>query len=217
MFTDIKVSNAKDNILLNAGSRLATIPVQGAQHTHEYTQTITVPATCTEAGEATYTCTCGDHYTQVIDATGHTAGEWTVQTPPTCVLAGEETSTCVACGQDMRQIIPATGVHIYGDWVLHTAATCKAAGEERCTCLYCPNMRYRPVDALEHVYGKLGGGSTVHCVRWFAGKTCTCGHRVTQTLPATGSTPTCPGRKALQPPAPPLGRKPARARIVHIL
>ena len=40
-------------------------------HTHDYTATITIPATCTEPGEATYTCSCGDTYTEEIPALGH--------------------------------------------------------------------------------------------------------------------------------------------------
>lgn len=39
-------------------------------HTHSYTKTSTT-ASCTSRGEATYTCTCGDTYTEVEEATGH--------------------------------------------------------------------------------------------------------------------------------------------------
>ncbi len=44
---------------------------QPEDHTHDYTATITTPATCTEPGEATYTCDCGDAYTETIPALGH--------------------------------------------------------------------------------------------------------------------------------------------------
>lgn len=40
-------------------------------HKHNYTETITKEATCTEVGEKTYTCGCGDSYTEEISATGH--------------------------------------------------------------------------------------------------------------------------------------------------
>lgn len=39
-------------------------------HEHSYTMTET-PATCLEAGVKTYTCECGDSYTEAIPATGH--------------------------------------------------------------------------------------------------------------------------------------------------
>lgn len=49
------------------------IPVTGTieQHTHSYTSSVTTQPTCTQAGVLTYTCTCGDTYTEVIPATGH--------------------------------------------------------------------------------------------------------------------------------------------------
>lgn len=40
-------------------------------HEHSYAEAITKTATCTEAGVKTYTCTCGDTYTEEIAATGH--------------------------------------------------------------------------------------------------------------------------------------------------
>ena len=40
-----------------------------APHVHEYTSTTT--ATCTEAGTTTYTCECGDSYTEEVDKLGH--------------------------------------------------------------------------------------------------------------------------------------------------
>ena len=43
----------------------------GDEHTHSYTSTVTTAATCTTAGARTYTCSCGDSYTEAIPATGH--------------------------------------------------------------------------------------------------------------------------------------------------
>ena len=39
-------------------------------HEHQYTATVTTKPTCTTDGETTYTCTCGDTYTEPIPATG---------------------------------------------------------------------------------------------------------------------------------------------------
>lgn len=41
------------------------------EHQHSYTASITKTATCTEPGAKTYTCSCGDTYTETISATGH--------------------------------------------------------------------------------------------------------------------------------------------------
>lgn len=45
------------------------------QHEHQYEETITKKPTCTEGGEKTYTCECGDSYTEPISAKGHSYGE----------------------------------------------------------------------------------------------------------------------------------------------
>lgn len=42
-----------------------------ALHVHTYTGTITTAPTCTTNGVRTYTCTCGDFYTEEIAALGH--------------------------------------------------------------------------------------------------------------------------------------------------
>ena len=56
---------------------------------------ITTAATCTAAGEKTYTCSnCGRTKTEQIDALNHDWGEWAVTTPATTSAAGEETRTC---------------------------------------------------------------------------------------------------------------------------
>lgn len=40
-------------------------------HKHNYVETITKEPTCTETGEKTYTCDCGDSYAETIPAIGH--------------------------------------------------------------------------------------------------------------------------------------------------
>ena len=43
---------------------------------HVYVEEVTTPAGCETVGEMTYTCQCGDSYTEEIPATGHAYGEW---------------------------------------------------------------------------------------------------------------------------------------------
>ncbi|MDE6568686.1 MAG: leucine-rich repeat protein [Lachnospiraceae bacterium] len=52
-------------------------------HEHNYTETITKEATCTEDGEKTLVCSCGDSKTETIKATGHKYEE----------------NTCTECGE----------------------------------------------------------------------------------------------------------------------
>lgn len=45
-------------------------------HEHSYTPTIDEKHTCTEDGQITYSCSCGDSYVEIIEAQGHS---WTVE------------------------------------------------------------------------------------------------------------------------------------------
>ena len=74
----IQLNSTEDFVLENKAS--STIYVNGVSivyakkgvHVHEFTETITTPATCTEAGVKTFACECGQGtYTEVIEALGH--------------------------------------------------------------------------------------------------------------------------------------------------
>ena len=102
-------------------------------HIHNYTETVTKEPTCTESGEKTYTCDCGDSYTETLPAKGHhyengectECGEKdpnhvhsyseTIIKEPTCTEAGEKTYAC-DCGYSYTETIPATG-HNYVDGI----------------------------------------------------------------------------------------------------
>ena len=58
------------------------INVDANKHTHNYVESITKAATCTDTGVKTLTCDCGDTYTETIPATGH----------------NYENGTCTECG-----------------------------------------------------------------------------------------------------------------------
>jgi hypothetical protein len=63
---------------------------------HSYTSEITTPATHTENGVITYTCSCGDSYTEAIEILEKHNYE-SVVTVPTCTEQGYTTYTC-ECG-----------------------------------------------------------------------------------------------------------------------
>lgn len=78
------------------------------QHTHTFGEwTVTIPPTCTEAGEETAICTeCGDTTTRTVKATGHAYGEWEITKEPTLTEEGERQSVCSACGDVKTESIP---------------------------------------------------------------------------------------------------------------
>lgn len=69
-----------------------------ANHVHNYVSSVTKEATCTENGELTYTCECGDTYTDEVQAKGHTPGVLAA-VEPTCSTEGKtEGYGCTTCG-----------------------------------------------------------------------------------------------------------------------
>lgn len=51
-----------------------TVPeetIEATEHTHAYEKVITVQASCTKEGTATFTCACGDSFTEKVAALGH--------------------------------------------------------------------------------------------------------------------------------------------------
>ena len=64
---------------------------------HVYTPTVTKTATCAQTGVRTFTCFCGDSYTEVIPVVAHTPGQWiTVQTATT-QEEGRMEQRCTVC------------------------------------------------------------------------------------------------------------------------
>lgn len=81
---------------LNAGAK---ITAYYTEHSHSYTATVTKDATCTTAGETTYTCSCGEgSYTDttIPAALGHNYKEEII--PPTVSSHGYTRYTCTRCG-----------------------------------------------------------------------------------------------------------------------
>ena len=97
---------------------------------------VTKEATCTEAGEMTYTCTvCGETKTEAIGAKGHTPEE-IAAVAPTCTTEGSTAgSKCSVCGEILvaPETIPALG-HSFGEWSVTKAPTATEAGTLTRTC-----------------------------------------------------------------------------------
>lgn len=83
-------------------------------HTHSYTSAITKKATCTDKGIKTYSCSCGDSYTEDIDALGH--DYHSVTTQANCTEDGIITYTCSRCNDSYTEDIVALG-HDYVDGI----------------------------------------------------------------------------------------------------
>ncbi|MBE6573930.1 MAG: hypothetical protein E7652_06010 [Ruminococcaceae bacterium] len=76
-------------------------------HEHSYTA-VTTEASCTEDGVTVYTCTCGDSYSEMIPAKGHSLGDWSVYKEATSEEVGEQRRYCCACDYFESREIPKT-------------------------------------------------------------------------------------------------------------
>ncbi|MBQ8762714.1 MAG: leucine-rich repeat domain-containing protein, partial [Clostridia bacterium] len=113
----------------------------GNEHTHSYASEITTPATCTENGVMTYTCTeCGDVYTESIPALGHNAGEWEIVTNSSCTAVGEKVKKCTVCGEILESEEIAMTEHIAGEWEITSNANCIENGEKVKKCINCAEI-----------------------------------------------------------------------------
>ncbi len=149
---------------------------------HTYSTAVT-PATCTEKGYTTYTCYCGETYTDnIVDALGHAMGEWKVTHSATCTEDGSKVGFCDRCGHSVTETIPKTG-HAYVGVV--TPATCTEEGYTTYTCHCGDSYESNKTAPFGHTMGDwvetlaptctAEGLRTSTCVR--------CNHSETETLP----------------------------------
>lgn len=66
------------------------------EHVHDYIEEVQ-EATCEKDGVRTYTCECGDTYTEEIKATGHVFTEYIYNADATFSADGTETAKCSGC------------------------------------------------------------------------------------------------------------------------
>ena len=128
---------------------------------------VTTPATCTTAGEKTFTCTkCGHEKTETIPVIAHQY-EWKHDETnhwQECSVCGNtidkavhtfdtnncaEDRTCNKCGFKKT-----AGEHSWNAGEVTTPATCTTDGVKTYTCKVCSETKTEPIAALGHAYGE---------------------------------------------------------------
>ena len=168
--------------------------------------TVTTPATCTEKGVRTYTCTSSSHTkTEDIPALNHSfAGqEYVSDNNATCEQDGTKTATCVRYGTGgctETDTVTDTGSklgHLFEDYVSNNDATCEQDGTKTAKCVRYGTGGCMETDTVTDTDSKLGhlfedyvsnndatyahdGTKTAKCVRYDQ-----CGE--THTMPDEGS------------------------------
>ncbi len=116
-------------------------PAPAPAHEHKWDEgKVTKEATCTEAGEKTYTCTeCEETKTEPIEATGHTYNtKW----------SSDETNHwhSASCGHDLKE---GTAAHDWDNGVI-TSESCTEERTKTYTCNVCGRVREETVPAGKH-------------------------------------------------------------------
>ena len=92
------VTNGKEIHIMVDYDKILVSTDSESPHIHNYFSAVTTPATCTDTGIMTYTCSCGDTYTETIPALGHTDDD----NDGHCDNCGEQMSGgdhCKFCGK----------------------------------------------------------------------------------------------------------------------
>ena len=114
----------------NRCTETLNIQVVGAdEHTHDYSEEVTTESGCETPGVKTFTCECGDTYTEEIPA-GH----------------DYVNDVCSRCGS-----VAEGHTHIYDQGVVTTEPGCETVGIKTYTCV-CKHSYTEEVEAVGHSY-----------------------------------------------------------------
>lgn len=132
---------------------IAPTPTPTPKHEHKYTADLTTDPKCTEGGIITYTCECGDTYTEPMEPIGHQY-EAEVSKEATCDTDGEKAFTCSLCDDTYTEAVPATG-HEIGTSLITKDANCTEDGIRETYCKNCGEvLETESLPALGHTEGE---------------------------------------------------------------
>lgn len=158
------------------GKKQYTISATG----HSYAESRKEP-NCLESGTITYTCHCGDSYTETIPATGHSFSE-SIISNATCTTDGKKKLVC-SCGFEKFETIDATG-HSYTSKTI--AATCVKDGTITYTC-HCGDTYTEAIPATGHNFCYRRAYIYPKCTtKGIDEISCSCGEKIFEEKPAKG-------------------------------
>ena len=165
--------------------------IPSISHVHNHIAEVTTAPTCEAEGVKTFTCRCGDTYTEAIPATGHTEVA-DAAVAPTCEATGLTAgSHCEVCDKALvaQEVVPALGHDMVVDAAV--APTCEATGlTEGSHCTRCDHkVAQEEVPALGHdIVVDAAVDATCTETGLTEGEHCTrCDHKVAQEeVPALG-------------------------------
>ncbi|MEE1002303.1 MAG: hypothetical protein U0L17_00965 [Acutalibacteraceae bacterium] len=115
---------------------------------HVYIEKTTTDPTCLNTGIKTFTCGCGQNYTESIPALGH---DWkiTSKTDASCEIKGSIQYNCSRCNTVKSEIIAELS-HKYVSVGYTVIPTCTEPGTEKFICKNCNNSYNKTVAPIGH-------------------------------------------------------------------
>ena len=120
---------------------------------------VTVEPSCLNGGILTYTCPCGDSYTENIPANGHDWSEdYTVDEQATCLETGAESIHCLVCSEsdpETTRPIAALGHSWETEYTIDVPASCTTDGSKSYHCARCGEKKDATgISATGHDFGE---------------------------------------------------------------
>ncbi len=116
-------------------------------HEHSYKTTTTKNATCENAGEQLYECSCGHSYVEKIAPTGHIYSVVKSE-ESTCQSQGYKNYKCNSCGDTYTETL-SYGSHTWGDWITQSP-TCTEYGFTERACTTCGEVENTQLSPFGH-------------------------------------------------------------------
>lgn len=161
--------------------------IPAAGHTYDE-GVVTLEAGCATTGTKTYTCSCGDSYTETIPAKGHELT--TVVNDATCDKAGSVVITCANCNDPAveKTVELAAKGHIWKDtYESKIDATCETDGSETYKCQFCEATNVVVIPKLGHNWGEWNvTKASTNTEKGVLTRTCLRGCTETAEIPAGG-------------------------------
>lgn len=149
---------------------------------HSYTSEITSPATHLKEGVKTFTCVCGDSYTENIAKLETHTYTSEVTTPATHTSIGIMTYTC-GCGDTYTEEIEKSADHSYN--MVVSAPTCTERGYTTYICICGDSYVSDYVDEKGHYYIGTVTTPATHTSTGVITYTCVCGDNYAETIAKT--------------------------------
>lgn len=126
-----------------------TLDPNTAGHTHSFSVWATVAEpTCTQEGEKSRTCFCGEQQTRKIKPLPHSFGEWLMIKEPTCTNTGEQKRICNCGAEETMELKPLP--HSVDEWTIVKDATCTEDGSRTQMCSICEEHWTETIPAMGH-------------------------------------------------------------------